>query len=58
MTIIFENKQSEKTIKVEDVKFFTTDTTCLGKTGFGVHYNDGTFNLFPKKEWQLILVRQ
>lgn len=58
MTIIFENKQSEMAIEVENVKFFTTDATCLGKTGFDVHYNDGTFNLFPKKEWRLILVRQ
>ena len=58
MTIIFENKQSGEAINVEDVKFFTTDVTCLGQTGFDVHYNDGRFNLFPKKSWRLILVRQ
>lgn len=58
MTITFENKQSDKIIKVEDVKFFTTDATCLGKTGFDVHYNDGTFNIYPKREWRLIMVKQ
>lgn len=58
MTIVFENKHSDKIIEVEDVKFFTTEATCLGKTGFDVNYNDGTFNLFPKSEWRLLMVRQ
>jgi hypothetical protein len=58
MTITFENKHTSEIIKVEDVKFFTTDATCLGVTGFDVHYNDGTFNLYSKKTWQLIMVKQ
>ena len=58
MTITFENKHNDKIIKVEDVKFFTTGCTYLRRTGFGVNYNDGTFNLFPGSEWRLISVRQ
>ena len=59
MTIIFMNKHDHnETIEVKDVKFFTTDVECLGIKGFDVHYNDGTFNLFSKNTWQLILVRQ
>lgn len=58
MTITFENKHNDKIIKVEDVNFFTTDSTCLGETGFSVHYNDGTFNLYPKDSWRLIMVKQ
>ena len=58
MTIKFECKQSGKIVDVEDVKFFTTDATCLGVTGFDVHYNDGTFNLYSKSTWRLIMVKQ
>lgn len=58
MTITFENKQSDKIIKVEDVSLFTTSCTALGRTGFGVNYNDGTFSLFPGSEWRLISVKQ
>ena len=58
MTIVFENKYNGEEIRVEDVKFFSTDATCLGQTGFDVHYNDGTFNLYPKKCWRLIMVKQ
>lgn len=56
MTITFENKQSGKVIKVENVSMFSTSCTCLGRTGFGVNYTDGTFNLFPGSEWRLICV--
>lgn len=58
MTIRFEHKSTSRAIDVEDVKFFTTDASCLGVTGFDVHYNDGTFNLFDRREWRLILVKQ
>lgn len=58
MTITFENKHNDKLLKVEDVKFFTTEATCLGVTGFDVHYNDGTFNIFDKRTWRLIMVKQ
>lgn len=58
MTITFVDKHTDKVIKVEDVKFFTTDATCLGVTGFDVHYNDGTFNIFNKKTFKLIMVTQ
>ena len=57
MTIVFENKHSGELLNVEDVKFFTTEATCLGVTGFDVHYNDGTFNLFSKRTWRLIMVK-
>lgn len=57
MTIKFENKYTDEIINVEEVKFFTTEATCLGVTGFDVHYNDGTFNIFNKKEWRLISVK-
>lgn len=59
MTITFMNKHDyTETIKVEDVKYFTTDSECLGIKGFYVQYNDGTFNLYNKKTWQLIMVSQ
>ena len=58
MTITFENKYTNEIIKVEDVSRFTTDVTCLGVTGFDVHYNDGTFNIYNKKTWRLIMVKQ
>lgn len=58
MRITFENKYTGEAIKVEDVKFVTCDVTCLGVTGFDVHYNDGTFNIFSKKTWRLIVVAQ
>lgn len=58
MTIKFECKGSGEIVEVEDVKFFTTDATCLGEYGYDVNYNDGTFNLFPYKSWKLILVKQ
>ena len=57
MTIVFENKHSGELLNVEDVKFFTTEATCLGVTGFDVHYNDGTFNLYSKHTWRLIMVK-
>lgn len=58
MTVTFENKNNEKTIRVEDVSSFSCGCTCLGRTGIGVNYNDGTFNLFPSSEWRLIFVKQ
>lgn len=58
MTITFENKHTEDIIIVDDVKFFTTDSECLGVKGFSVHYNDGTFNLYSDSAWRLIMVKQ
>ena len=58
MTIKFQNKNTQAVHEVEDVKFFTTDATCLGVTGFDVHYNDGTFNIFDKRQWLLLMVSQ
>ena len=58
MTIKFQNKNTQAVLEVEDVKFFTTDATCLGVTGFAVHYNDGTFNLFDERCWLLLMVTQ
>ena len=59
MTITFMDKyDNDKIIKVEDVKYFVTDVTLFGVTGFDVHYNDGTFNIYSKQSWQLIMVKQ
>lgn len=58
MTITFENKHNDKIIKVENVRMFSTGSTFLGRSGFGVNYTDGTFNLFPGSEWRLICVAQ
>ena len=59
MTIKFLNRHNnDQIIEVEDVKYFVTDVTCLGITGFDVHYNDGTFNIYSKRTWQLISVKQ
>lgn len=58
MTITFESKQNGKIIKVKDVKYFTTESECLGKKGYGVNYEDGTFSLYPYKEWILVMVKQ
>jgi hypothetical protein len=57
MTITFESKHNDEIIKVDDVKYFTADSTCLGVTGFSVHYNDGTFNLYSNRTWKLIMVK-
>lgn len=56
MIITFENKQSGKISKAENVSSFSTGCTALGRTGFGVNYTDGTFSLFPGSEWRLICV--
>lgn len=58
MTITFENKNTNDVIRVEDVSSFSCGCTCLGRTGYGVNYNDGTFNLFPGSVWKLIFVKQ
>lgn len=58
MTIVFEDIHDNREVEIKDVKFFTTDSECLGLKGYSVHYNDGTFNLFPYDSWRLAMVRQ
>lgn len=53
MTVIFQNKHTDKIAKVEDVKYLTTDEIVHGVTGFGVSYLDGTYNLYNKESWTL-----
>lgn len=53
MTVLFQDKYSDQIIKVEDVKYLTTDETVFGVTGFGVGYTDGTYNLYSKESWAL-----
>lgn len=59
MTIIFESKIGDKkTIEVKDVRDFTTGESWLGTTGYGVHYEDGTYSLYSNTSWHLVMVRQ
>lgn len=57
MTITFENKQSGDVLRIESVSSFSTSCKALGRTGFGVNYLDGSFNLFPGSDWRLIYVK-
>lgn len=58
MTMVFECKSNGKRLEVKDVKMFTTDSTFLGRKGYGVNYKDGTFSLYSYKEWELVLVKE
>lgn len=58
MTVTFESKINGEMLDVENVQFFTTDSECLGMKGISIHYTDGTFNLFSKTAWKLVMVKQ
>lgn len=53
MTVLFQNKTKGNIVRVEDVKHLTTRELWYGITGFGVTYENGTFNLFDNDIWEL-----
>lgn len=54
MTVFFENKYTEELIHYKGVRYFTTDESCFGVQGFGLHFTDGTYCLVNGETFKFV----
>jgi hypothetical protein len=56
MTVILLDKYTQKETKHEYVQRLEASETCFGITGWGLHFEDGTYCLQSNKIWGLVKV--
>lgn len=52
--VTFKNKNTGKLVYHEGVSYFVPDETCLGLSGYGLHFTDNTYCLVCNETFEFV----